>query len=475
MLPKGGSEVSKQKLSRRAFLKLGGLTAGSALLTSVIGGCQKPEATVDQAATKPPPTAPPAAKPVDIRLTAWGDVTDKQVYDNIVADMAEVEPNINVTVEQYPGGYYEKIQANFAAGSSADVIYFQGWSWQPFSDNGVLASLDEFIEADGAQALWPDIKNYTVNTDRGGKKYMSVADTGSCIMFYVKEMFDKVGIPYPTDDWTYDDFKTMVEQLTYEEDGVQHYGYAQASGWNGTYLRSIHWMRMAGALEWDQVEEPTQANWLQDEIIDALQFTVVDTIANGWCPTPDVIDGGGVSTSTGRVAMNCEGPWTLGHFHGENEAVPGGTAFDVVSMPKGATGMDHTIAEVHGHVMAKSSKESQAAWKVMKFIMSDQGQKRIADGGRMCSTPEYIEKLWVPVAQETYQFENGNAFADAMRTGGTPVVAGAGANYDAIAGAGAPVSVAWDAMIFGTSAEEALTEANPKIQKILDDYLAAKG
>jgi multiple sugar transport system substrate-binding protein len=303
-------------------------------------------------------------------LSVWGDVTDKQVYDNIVADFADVESNINVTAEQYPGGYYDKIQANFAAGASADVLYFQGWSWQPFSDNGVLKSLDEFIEADGAQAMWPDIKNYTVNTDRDGKKYMSVADTGSCIMFYVKDIFDKAGMDYPTDDWTYDDFKMMVENLTSEDGGTKYYGYAQAHGWNGTYLRSIHWMRMAGALEWDSVEEPKQANWVQDEIIDALQFTVVDAIANGWCPTPDVIEGGGVSTSTGRCAMNCEGPWTLGRFHGENASVDGGTAFDVVSMPKGPTGQDHTIAEVHGHVMAGASKAPEAAWKMMKFNMS---------------------------------------------------------------------------------------------------------
>jgi hypothetical protein len=80
----------------------------------------------------------------------------------------------------------------------------------------------------------------------------------------------------------------------------------------------------------------------------------------------------------------------------------------------------------------------------------------------------------VPIAQERYNFENGKAFADAMRTGGTPVIAGAGANYDALAGSGAPLAVAWDAMIFGTSAEEALTEANPKLQEILDEYWADK-
>jgi hypothetical protein len=93
----------------------------------------------------------------------------------------------------------------------------------------------------------------------------------------------------------------------------------------------------------------------------------------------------------------------------------------------------------------------------------------------MCSTPDNIEKFWVPIAQKTYKFENGKAFASAMRTGMNPLFAGAGANYDAMAGQGAPLTVAWDAMLNGTPAKQAITEAQPKLQKILDDYWAKKG
>jgi multiple sugar transport system substrate-binding protein len=417
---------------------------------------------------------PGPVEPVQIRLATWGDVTDKEVYENIVADLAAEDPSVQGVVEQYPGGHYDKIQANFAAGTSAEVLYFQGWSWQPFADNGVLLPLDEFIDMDDAGGYWPDIENYRVNTQRNGLTYMSVADTGSCIMFYVKDVFDKAGVPYPTDDWTYEDFQAMVEATSFEEGGIKYYGYAQALNWNGAYLRCLHWMRMNGALEWDRVDEPTQAKFDQDEIIDALQFVVVDTIANGWCPTPDTMAGGGVTTATARVAMNVEGTWTLANFQGPNAAIEGGTAFGVVAMPKGSVGEDLTVAEVHGHVMAISCLEREAAWKLMKFIMEPQGQERVADGGRMCGTPEMIEELWVPRAQETYHFENGKAFADSMRTGGTPIVAGAGANYDAIAGTGAPINTAWEAMLYGTSAREALTEANPLVQAILDEYWADK-
>jgi hypothetical protein len=106
--------------------------------------------------------------------------------------------------------------------------------------------------------------------------------------------------------------------------------------------------------------------------------------------------------------------------------------------------------------------------------MSEEGQKRIAAGGRMCSTPEYIEALWVPIAQEKFNFQNAKAYANSMRTGRNPIISGAGANYDAVAGPSTPLQVAWDAMLNGVSAEEAIGAAQPLLQKILEDYWTKK-
>ena len=462
----GNKRVSRRELLRGALVVMG----GAALAACAPAAPAQPAAPAEGAAQAPAA----AGGVIEIRIAAWGDVTDKQVYEAIVADFMKAEPGIKPTVEQYPGGYYEKIQANFAANTPADLIYFQGWSWQPFADKDVLAPLDDYIQQDQAKGFWVDNENYIANTMWQGKTYMSVADTGSVVMFYSKELFDKAGVPYPVDGWSYADFQSAVEKTTFKEGDIQYYGYAQAGGWNGTYLRSLHWMRMNGSLEWDQIVEPKEARWLQDDIINALQYTVVDTIARGLCPSPATIQGGGVTIATGRVALTMEGPWFLAQMQGDKPTREGGVPFDVVEPPLGATGKDETIAEVHGQVLAKASKNPDAAWKLMKYIMTDEGQKRIAEGGRMCGTPDNIEKYWVPIAQEKYKFTNGKAFANAMRTGRNPIFAGAGANYDAVAGQGTPLAVAWDAMLNGTSARDALTEAQPKLQKILDDYWAKK-
>jgi len=462
-------------LSRRDFLRGAALVVGVMPIVAACAAPAAPSAPAAGAEPAPAAAAAPAAAVQEIRLAAWADTTDRTVYENIVDYFAKTHTGMIATIEQYPGGHYDKIQANFAGGTSADVIYFQGWSWQPFADKDQLLALDDFVARDNYEFAWPDTPNYIDNTQWYGQRYMTVADTGSVVMLYNKDLFDKAEIAYPTAGWTYADFQYAVENISGEEGGVKTYGYAQAGGWNGTYLRSLHWMRMNGGLEWDTIVEPKESKWMQEEILAGLQYTVVDTIANGWCPSPATMQGGGVSVATGRVAMVMEGPWYLSQLYGPDAAIEGGVRFDAVEPPVGSTGQDETIAEVHGYVIAKSTKVADAAWELQKDIMSEEGQKRIAEGGRMCSTPEFIESLWAPIAQKTFNFENAKAYADSMRTGRNPIISGAGANYDAVAGPSTPLQVAWDAMLNGVSAKEAIGEAQPLLQKILDDYWAKKG
>ncbi len=52
---------------------------------------------------------------------------------------------------------------------------------------------------------------------------------------------------------------------------------------------------------------------------------------------------------------------------------------------------------IEGQTLLKSSKDNEAAWDVMKWIAGEKGQMRIAEGGRMCNTPDFTRKLWLPL------------------------------------------------------------------------------
>ena len=52
------------------------------------------------------------------------------------------------------------------------------------------------------------------------------------LMFYAKEYFDKAGIAYPKEGWTYQEFQDLAVKLTRQLDGKQVYGYEWNNGYN---------------------------------------------------------------------------------------------------------------------------------------------------------------------------------------------------------------------------------------------------
>jgi multiple sugar transport system substrate-binding protein len=400
-------------------------------------------------------------------------VQDAVVYQKMVNTWHAKQQEIVAVVEQYPGGYYQKIQANFAAGDPADVLYYQGWMWQAYAEDGLLTPLDDFIQATEMQERFPQTENYIVNTQWHGHTYMTPTDVGSLVVYYNKDLFDKRGLRYPQKGWTWEEFQEAVQKLSFVENGQRFYGWAQAGGWNGTYARNINFIRRNGYLEWDRVVEPTKALWEHEDVISALQFIVYDAIANQWSPAPDVVQGGGVGVDTGLCAMVLEGPWYMPRLWGELATTPTGINYDVVEPPVGRAGKNFNFAHIHGHTITAACKNKEAAWKLIQFILSEEGQQIIAEGGRMCGTPDLIDRVWAPIATTKYNFTNSEAFSNGMREGATPFILGKGTDMNAYGGG--PITSLWDALLgLQMTAEEAIRHYNPEIQAELDRYWAAR-
>jgi len=472
----------KKLLSRRDFLRAGALvTAGAAL-----AACSTPQAPAPAAPAAPAPAKaeatqapapakqPAAAEAAKIRLSVWADVQDAAVYEAMVKAFQAKQDKVKVAIEQYAGGYYEKMQANFAGGDPADVLYMQGWMWQAYADAKVIAPLDDFIKKDDQGSKWANTSGYKNMTTWRGPTYMSPVDVGPLVIYYNKDLFDKKGIPYPKKGWTWDDYNAMIPKLSFEEGGTRYYGWSQAAGWNGGYGRVVNFMRRNGHIEWDQIMEPKKAIWDHPDVISALQFCVEDTVANKWSPSPEVIQGGGVGVDSGRCAMVLEGPWFMPRCWGSLSTLAkesGGINYDVVDPPVGSTGKNSSFAHVHGHSMSAAPKNKDAAWELMKFVLSDEGQTIIANGGRMCGHPDNIDKIWAPIASKNYNFKNTGAFSTGMREGDTPMVLGEGGKFNAYGGG--PLNVLWDKLLGNQQkADQAVKIANVELQKSLDEYWA---
>jgi multiple sugar transport system substrate-binding protein len=411
-----------------------------------------------------------AEKPAQLAEVIWfgyGSGVDKQSAEAILDQFHELHPEISVTRNMTVGNYYEVMQTTLASGVKTDMLNYQTWRWQPYAARGVLAALDDYRESDDWHVPWPEEWEtlYDAQTVYRGKCYASPYNMGSMVIFYVKEEFERKGVPYPDRSWTLDDFKEIARQLTYEEGGVKHYGYQT----NDFYERLACWMRLDGDKEWDNEVEPREAHWDQESIMDALNWQIYEAInTEGVSPTP-MMDGYYHQVAVGNIAMKMEGPWFLHSMQGPDAQREGGTEFDVVMMPKGATGEPKHMAFGHTLCMHADSKVPDATWEVIKYTGGEEAQRWIAEFGRQPVTPEFNRKFWAPIAQEKFFFENTDDMIDAFETGIVHMCGGVGDIYIQ----NEVVNSMLEKMVVGEAdAYEVVPPANEEIQAILDDWWA---
>ncbi len=460
--------VSTWSFSARPAATRRGLVAGSAIAAAgLLARCGSPE---------PAQPSTTSAAPAEIRLSVWADVQDWDVYSAIIDDFQKAHPNVKVQGEQYkgtasaPGGnyYYEKMQTLYIGGEAADVNYFQGWWWQPYSIKNLLLPLDSLLGKDKAmQRVVPP--NYEVMSKFRGKTYLLTADTGPMVIFYNKDLFDKAGVPYPKDGWTLDDLVDKARKLTRQDGGQQYWGYQV----NGGYLRNFPWLRLNGAREWDRTVEPKKSQWDSPAVAKELQLQLVDLINRYRVAPARTAPPETNQIQYGFAAMKMEGPWFLPQMWGKLAKREGGLPYDVVAMPKGTE--QHAVHLQHGHTINAKTKRQDAAWELVKWIASEQGQRRIAEGGRMCNLVENNEKLWGPIASRDYNFQNVQAFLQTQKFGSINLIGGVSED-DITRTDGAGLGQAINDMLDGkVTAKEALAVVSPKIQALLDTFWAREG
>jgi multiple sugar transport system substrate-binding protein len=461
----------KTKLSRREFLKLGGSGLAAATLLSACGGAATPApvAAPTEAATAAPaaPTSAPAAKPPQtIEFLAWGDTTDGPAWEKLgPAYTAKTGATVNITPVADPNAnFYTKLQTMYAGGTPPDLASFQGWEWQTYADKGLLAPVDEWITRDNAGSAYPQgFSSVEQSTKRGGKTYLIPLQMGVMVMFYAKKLFDEAGVPHPKDEWTFDEFVETAKKLT--DAGKGTFGYQM----NGNWFRDIGWIVGTGKREFDNIIDPTKAQFNTPEIVERMTITSYD-MAHTFKAAPSPADTSGANTiNTGKCAMKYEGPWFLPQLNSEKLRTEGKQVeFDVVRMPKGAgSGRPHR-GWGEGVAVGKTDK-AEDAWKFAAYLVGEEGNKIYCETtGRIPSNLQLAESWWVPRTKELYQIENGKAFIDAFKEGQIDVVSVTAPRSKMWSEVVKPT--AWDAMNNG-SAKPA--EVFPMVDEKLNALLSA--
>lgn len=163
-------------------------------------------------------------------LTACGSKTEEPTVDNepvtitysnfnssggneetlakMVAAFEAANPGIKVEVETIGyDDYFTQMQTRVAGGTAPDCYELNIENFAAYANKGLLG---EITGADVSGLNTTALNAFNVN----GKQYGLPESFSNVVLIYNKDLFDKAGVAYPTNDWTREDQQAACEAIS---------------------------------------------------------------------------------------------------------------------------------------------------------------------------------------------------------------------------------------------------------------------
>jgi len=171
-----------------------------------------------------------------LELANWAEAREADLESRALRAFEQTHPG--VTVQQQSAGtgqseYRERILTSMVAGRPPDVFLLDNIDVPAFADRGVLLDLAPYLPRLGID---PERYDSTVLGifRRGPALYALPKGYTPMVVVYNRDLFDRAGVAYPTDDWTWDDFRRTASALTRDTDGN-----GQVDQWGTAFDRRV--------------------------------------------------------------------------------------------------------------------------------------------------------------------------------------------------------------------------------------------
>jgi multiple sugar transport system substrate-binding protein len=157
----------------------------------------------------------------DLQLANWADYREADLERQVLAPFERDHPGI--TIQQQSAGtgqaeYRERILTSIAAGHPPDVLLLDNIDVPAFTNRRVLLDLAPYLPRLGVDLARYDSTVLDIFR-RGSAVYALPKGYTPMVVVYNKDLFDRAGVPYPADDWTWDEFLRTAQALTRDTDG----------------------------------------------------------------------------------------------------------------------------------------------------------------------------------------------------------------------------------------------------------------
>ncbi len=314
-----------------------------------------------------------------IKVNIW-DNNQKEGLQKI-ADEWTAKTGVKVSIEVVDwDNYWTLLEAGASGGQMPDVFWMHSNTVQMYMENDLLLKLDPYIAADTSidmSRYYDGIKN--LYTRKDGNVYAVPKDHDTIALLYNKAIFDKYGVEYPNDSWTYEDMYQAAKKITEASKG-DVYGFAldtsnNQDGWynvvysyGGKVITDDHKGTTLGSAEGKAGME-----MVRKLLTVSTPQTVVSETSN------DVL------FKSGKVAMVTMGSWMINSFYtAENAADYAWAMLPYADLNGNGTCEKNERWSAYnglGWAASFNTKDPNAAWSLIAYFCSEKGQREQSELG----------------------------------------------------------------------------------------------
>ena len=340
-----------------------------------------------------------------ISFMIWGDPVEKKAYDSLITAFGQKHPEIKVELVYTPNqlSYLQRLAIDFAAGTPADVFLLNYRRYANYAAKGLFEPLDDYVAASKLVRtgdFYPEaLRSYYWQ----GKLLAIPQNISSLVVYYNKSLFDEAGIPYPKDDWTWDQFIQTAKKLTKDTNGdgaSDQYGL----GTEAVFFRVAPFIWQNGGEIFDNPEAPTGLTLNAPATREAIEWFI--DLSRKHRIVPDMF----AEKAEPSVSRFLRG--TMGMYFDSRRGVPiyrtiKSFDWDVAPLPRGKVpaGILHTDA----FFMPKSSRNKSAAWTFIEYASTPEGQSILAATGRtvpslkaIANSPAFLDPTRKPAHSQVF-------------------------------------------------------------------------
>lgn len=386
--------VFGQSRSRRA-LRLSGMVV-AATLAVALAGCSGSQgaSTLDTKAK--------------VQLNVWSGQTDaaEKILEGLANEFEKDHPN--VTIKMSPGAsstdqLLQKLSAGFAGNQYPDMSYaFGSWAGQLEASGRTLDISKQVKQPD---VKWDEFTAAARGTAQpSGKKVIGFpAVVDNIGLLYNKTVFDNAGVAYPTNDWTWDDFRAAAKKLTDSANHIYGYGYSVSGSEETTWQFWPHLWQNGGSIVSD---DQKKAEFASNAGVDALSFLRSMAVDDKSVYLDQTDEKFGQLFVANRIGMITSGPWEL------SDLKTGGTDYGVVRLP-GTNGDHQTVSGPDVWALFDHHDKNRAYWSYQfaEWLTSAAQDEKfnVAIGNLPLRTSESSSSA---VAKQTRQYPGYDVFVE---------------------------------------------------------------